>query len=141
MKAKFLHDIPVEITAHRTMNSSKGVFTCNQINHMDDKEISEQLKASEQNIQDVYRIYSFKNGKKEKTDTFVVTYSTPTLPERIYCCHFRLNVRLYIPNPRRCTKCQKFKHTKHFFVKMKRCAANVVKKVIRKRHVVMKCLV
>ena len=114
LKTKHLHDIPVDITPHRSMNSSKGVFTCGDLSDMDDKEILKQLKESGQNIQDLYRIHSFKSGKKEPTDTFVVTYSTKVLPEKIYVGHYRVSVRVYIPNPRKCTLCQKFGHTKNF---------------------------
>ena len=114
LKAKFLHDIPVQVTAHRSMNSSKGVFTCDQLRDYDEKDLLEQLKSSGQNVQDLYRIHTFKSGRKEQTDTFVVTFCTKALPEKIYVGHYRVNVRLYIPNPRRCTNCQKYQHTKNF---------------------------
>ena len=114
LKTKHLHDIPVEITPHRSMNSSKGLFTCKDLYDMDDKEILKQLQGFGQNVQELYRIYSFKSGKKEKTDTFVATFSTKVLPEKMYVGHFRVSVRVYIPNPRKCTQCQKFGHTKKF---------------------------
>ena len=114
LKTKLLHDIPVEISVHRSMNSSKGVITCPDYHHMDDAVILDQLKQSDQNVKDVYRITTYRNGKKTETSTFVVTFSTPKIPEKMYVGHHRVNVRTYIPNPRRCTNCHQFKHTKNF---------------------------
>ena len=114
LKAKLLHDIPVEISAHRTLNSAKGVFTCHNLDHMTDDEILKGLIDSDQNVKDMNRITTFKDGIKVGTNTFVVTFSTTTLPDKIYISHYRVNVRLFIPNPRRCTNCQQFNHTKNF---------------------------
>ena len=114
LKAKLLHNIPVEITPHRSMNSSKGVITCAQLKDMDDKDILQNLKESDQNVTDLYRISTFRNGIKTPTNTFVVTFNSTTPPERMYVGHYRVNVRLYIPNPRRCYKCQRYGHTTKF---------------------------
>ena len=114
LKAKQLHDIPVNISAHRTMNSSKGVFTCHHLDDYDDKDVLTVLKNSDQNIKEMYRIMTYKNGSQAKTNTFVVTFSTKTLPDKIYVGHYRVKVRIFIPNPRRCTNCQQFHHTKKF---------------------------
>ena len=114
LKANMLHDIPVQITPHRSMNSSKGVITCRDLYDMEDDDILNGLRSSNQNIKDVSRISSFKNGQRTKTSTFILTFSASKLPEKIYVGHSRLNVRTYIPNPRRCTNCQQFQHTKTF---------------------------
>ena len=43
-----------------------------------------------------------------------MTFSGDTLPEKMYVGPFRVNVRQYIPNPRRCFRCQKLGHSKTF---------------------------
>ena len=109
-----LHDIPVEITAHRTMNSCKGVITCNFIEDLDDDTILANLKETHQKVQHIYRIISMRNGKKTPTHTFVVTFNQEKIPEKMYIGSHRVDVRQFIPNPRRCSHCQKFRHTKKF---------------------------
>ena len=121
LKTKHLHNIPVEITPHRSMNSSKGVITCGHLYDMEDQEILDHLKDSDQNVTDVYRIWAFRNGQKTKTNTLVLTFDTPTPPDKMYVGHYRVDVRLYIPNPRRCNKFQKFKHTKKFCKNETKC--------------------
>ena len=48
LDTKNLHDIPVEITAHRTMNTCKGVVTCNFVEDLTDKEMLENLNDTHQ---------------------------------------------------------------------------------------------
>ena len=117
LKATQLHDIPVEISPHRTMNSCKGVINCNFRNDMDtmtDQEFKEELINSGQGITDVYRIMLTKNGKKEPSNTYILTFDSDKLPEKIVIGFMRVNVRIYVPNPRRCYNCQQFGHTTKF---------------------------
>ena len=109
-----LHDIPVEISAHRTLNSCKGVITCGYLQGMKNEEILEDLRDSGQNVKEVHRITSFKEGKKTPTNTIILTFNQKKIPETMYVGMTRVSVRQYIPNPRRCYHCQKFRHTKNF---------------------------
>ena len=114
LDTSLLHDIPVQITAHRTMNTCKGVIRCNIIEDLTDKQILEHLKESSQRVNDVYRIISYREKKKCPTNTFVVTFNQEKIPEKMYVGSLRVDVQPFIPNPRKCSNCQKFRHTKKF---------------------------
>ena len=114
LDTKNLHDIPVEITAHRTMNTCKGVVTCNFVEDLTDKEMLENLNDTHQRVKDITRITTMKDGKKTPTNTFIVTFNQESIPDKMYIGSCRVSVRKYIPNPRRCYRCQKFRHTAKF---------------------------
>jgi len=50
------------------------------------------------------------SGNRRSTNTFVVTFRLPTLPKHVIVGYMRVLVDLYVPNPLRCFKCQKFGH-------------------------------
>ena len=114
LKTKKLHDIPVEITAHRTLNTVKGVIYCDYLEDEEDDEILVNLKETNQKVKEVYRLTPMRNGVRTKSNLFIITFSGDILPEKMYVGPFRVDVRQYIPNPRKCFQCQKFGHTKHF---------------------------
>ena len=121
LKTKLLHDIQVEITPHRTLNSVKGVIFCDYLEGMSNEEILKNLKETNQRVKEVYRITSMKSGVKTDTNMFILTFNGDVLPEKMYVGPIRVNVRQYIPNPRRCFQCQKLGHTKGFCNGVERC--------------------
>ena len=50
------------------------------------------------------------DGKEIKLNTYLLTFNSTTPPETIYVGPYRQKVSLYVPNPLRCYKCQKFGH-------------------------------
>ena len=112
LNTKNFHDIPVDITEHRTLNSSKGVISTAVLDDMSNEEIRDEL--SDQGVKEVFRFMTKKNGNKIGTRTMILTFDTPKRPDFIYTGYMRLKVKDYIPNPRRCFKCQKFGHTVKF---------------------------
>ena len=112
LKTTMFHNIPVEITEHRTLNSSKGVISSDILDGMSNEEITSELK--DQGVKESYRISSNKNGKKSPTRTVILTFNSSKLPKTLLVGYMRLSVRNYIPNPRRCFKCQQFGHTTKF---------------------------
>ena len=68
LKTELLHDIPVEITPHRTLNSVKGVIFCDYLEHEDDNEILENLKETNQKVTDIHRITPIRNGSRKVED-------------------------------------------------------------------------
>ena len=100
--------IPVNVSPHSTMNSSKGTIFCDNIYQYTEDELQEKLE--EQGVTHVHRI---KKRGGELTSLYVLTFNKTTLPASIKVGYMNCKVRLYIPNPRRCFKCQGYRHVQN----------------------------
>lgn len=109
MKATTLGDMAIQTLAHRTLNISKGVVFCRDLLNCSVEEICSELKS--QGVIEVRRIKTRINGDLKDTANHVLTFNTPKIPAKIKVAYYSLNVRLYIPAPMRCFRCQKFGHT------------------------------
>ena len=109
-----LHNIPVKISEHRTMNTSKGVISTDALDDLDVDEIKQRLNEFGQEVKEVYRVMVTKNNEKVPTKTLIITFLSPKIPDYLYVGFVRVKVRMYVPNPRRCYQCQRFGHTKNF---------------------------
>ena len=114
LRTDFFHDIPVEISEHKTMNSCKGVITTDVVDDLTDEQILDELKTTGQGVKEVNRIMTMKDGQRSPTRTLIITFDGSKIPETLFVAYMKLKVRLYIPNPRRCYKCQLFDHTQNF---------------------------
>jgi hypothetical protein len=108
MQVKDFAGIPVIISPHNTLNSSKGVIRCQSLQHMNDEEILEGL--AEQGITGIRRITSTRNGIQVPTRLIILTFDTPKPPQSIKVGYEVVEVEQYIPNPLRCTRCQRYGH-------------------------------
>ncbi|XP_021347917.1 uncharacterized protein LOC110446899 [Mizuhopecten yessoensis] len=102
--------ISVIVKAHPSLNSSKGVIRCPALRNDADAAILEYFQEEEIPVSEVRRILSKKNNKLVPTDTFVLTFATPSLPSAVVIGYQRCSVSVYIPNPLRCRNCQKYGH-------------------------------
>ena len=96
--------LPVKVSPHRTLNSSKFVIECEELDTMEEYEIKKELQP--QGIIAVKRIsigYSL----------YVSTIKGQNIPKGINIGYLKRETRPYIPNPQRCFQCQKFGHTKN----------------------------
>jgi len=68
---------PVQASAHRTLNSSKGVIKCTDLKLCKMEEIIEELRP--QGVVDSFNI-TVKSGENNRrpTNTFILTFNTPT---------------------------------------------------------------
>ena len=101
---KLLGYLPVKVSPHITLNSSKFVIKCEELDKMEEDEIKKELQP--QGIIAVKRIsilYSL----------YVLTIKGQTIPKRINIGYLKKETRPYIPNPQRCFQCQKFGHTEN----------------------------
>ncbi|GAB0086572.1 hypothetical protein DMENIID0001_006620 [Sergentomyia squamirostris] len=99
----------VKVSWHEKMNKSKGVVACYGWTHIPSDELKEELKAF--NISDVMAIKKkAEAGSMIDTGTFIVTFDSPNIPKEIDAWYYPLKVKLFIPNPMRCFKCQKYGH-------------------------------
>ncbi|GBL91751.1 hypothetical protein AVEN_71388-1 [Araneus ventricosus] len=110
IKLKSLDNIPVAISAHATLNSSKGVVSCGELLNVPIEEILKGFQP--QGVTQVQRIKIRKNGQLIDTKHLILTFHSPRIPESVRAGYIKLTVRPYIPNPLRCFKCQRFGHSK-----------------------------
>ncbi|XP_055924761.1 uncharacterized protein LOC129956833 [Argiope bruennichi] len=109
-KLKALGNIPITVSPHQSLNTSKGVITCGKLLNVPIDIIKSEMKP--QGVIDVRRITIRRNGQLLETKHHILTFQTPKLPEFVYAGYIRRPVRLYIPNPLRCFQCQRFGHSK-----------------------------
>ena len=81
-KLTTLANTAVTVSAHRTLNTSKGVIRCRELIDCDKAEILEELKT--QVVSDINNITDVtvkgNDGSRRNTNTFIVTFRLPTLP-------------------------------------------------------------
>jgi hypothetical protein len=104
-------DTPISVTPHRSLNSCRGVIRCRELRDCDDTEVLAALGP--QGVVEVKHILTKRNEKLEPTNTFILTFKTPTPPKSVKIAYMNVSVDLYIPNPLRCYKCQRFGHGKN----------------------------
>lgn len=98
----------VSVTPHRTLNNCQGVISEDDLLESSNEEILEGL--SSQGVTAVRRILLRKDGNERPTKHIVLTFSSTVLPQSIKAGYLHCKVRPYVPNPRRCFKCQRFGH-------------------------------
>ena len=72
-------DKEVTVSAHRSLNTSRGIIRCRKFRDCDDAEFHNAL--STQSVTAVKRIMARKNGTLEKTNTFMITFGLPVPPK------------------------------------------------------------
>ena len=61
-------------------------------------------------ITDIHRIVVKRNNVEIKTNTLILTFNTPQIPDYLKNCYLNIPVTQYVPNPIRCYKYQRFGH-------------------------------
>ncbi|XP_055924575.1 uncharacterized protein LOC129956668 [Argiope bruennichi] len=107
-KLKALGNVPITVSPHQSLNTSKGVITCGELLNVPIDIIKSEMKP--QGVIDVRCITIRRNGQLLETKHHILTFQTPKLPEFVYAGYIRRPVRQYIPNPLRCFQCQRFGH-------------------------------
>ena len=107
LNMKIFHNLKIKTYPHKTLNSSKGVIRNKELSQCSREEILAELKN--QGINDIKRIYHQKR-KPNNTNTYILTFNSPTTPKDIKIGYINEKIVQYIPNPLRCFKCQKFAH-------------------------------
>ena len=104
LRSTTLSNVPIKVSPHSSLNSSKGVVRSRDLEGIEDNEICKHL--SSQNVTYVKRI----NLCKFPTNTLILTFDRPILPKSIKAGYLNIPVEPYIPNPLCCFNCQKFGH-------------------------------
>ena len=82
------------------MLDSKGVVRNWELARTDPDEIKENVPM----ITDVHRIVVKRNNLEVKTNTLILTFNTPKIPDSLKICYLNIPVSQYVPNPIRCYK-------------------------------------
>ena len=108
LATKKLFDLEFKVSLHHTLNTSKGVIRCQDLGPCIDDEILDILKS--EGVIHVLNIQVRRNGALKRTNSHILTFNTPVLPEKIKAAYLYVNVEVYISNPLRCYHCQVFGH-------------------------------
>lgn len=108
LHANMLAGVQIKASPHPTLNYSKGIIRTRELDDVDEEEITDELKT--QGVTNVKRIIIKREERIIKTNTYIITFIKPLLPERIQIGYLSVPVDLYIPNPLRCFNCQKYGH-------------------------------
>ena len=100
--------IPVEVTEHQSLNSSKGIIRNPILRAETEENILEYLKP--QGVTHVKRFTIRKNNERINTNTLLLTFNSVVTPKTLKIFYQIIQVELYVPNPLRCFNCQKFGH-------------------------------
>ena len=110
LAAKQFAGVAVSISPHRNLNTKKGVVRCPDLAGCSEYELLEELKS--QKVVDVKRIKVKRDRELMNTNTLILTFGASQLPNYIKAGYIIARVEMYIPNPLRCFKCQKYGHGK-----------------------------
>lgn len=109
----FLHctnlaDKSVSFSLHKTLNTSRGVISENDLLELSEEELLQGFAAT--GVTNVRRITIRRDNKQIPTRNIILTFDTPDLPETITAGYLRCKIRPYVPNPLRCFNCQRYGH-------------------------------
>ena len=120
LQSKRLCDLPISVTPHRALNYKKGIMRCPDLRDCPTEEILENLKS--QCVTDVKRIMATRDGIRSGTNTLILTFNLSQLPQSIKIGYLTVPLEVFVPNPLRCFKCQRFGHHKDRCQRSPACA-------------------
>ncbi len=94
--------IPVKVSAHRTLNTSKGIIRDRDRLLADMSEFDIVSEMKDQGVIGVKRFTTRRNNETIQTNTYLFTFSSPNLPKSVKAGYCNMSVDIYIPNPLRC---------------------------------------
>ena len=108
LSIKTLADVPVVTEEHAKLNESRGTIWYNNSYGYSEEELQKELSVF--GVKSVYRNKKKQNNILIPTSIYVLTFDSCILPEKVCIGWTQCSVRIYIPRPRRCFKCQAFGH-------------------------------
>ena len=120
LKSTVFCNIPITVSPHSSLNSSKGVIRSRDLEGVNDEVILQNL--SSQGVTALKRIKIRRNDELIPTNTLILTFNKPLLPQSIKAGYLSIPVETFIPNPLRCFNCQKFGHGQTTCRNKKTCA-------------------
>jgi len=111
--------VTVNVTPHKSLNYSKGVIFCPELNDLDVNEITQNLKL--QKVVATKRITKKIKGEHINTNSYILTFVKCELPKTINVGYLRLPVRPFTPLPFRCHRCFSYNHQAKFCKVNEKC--------------------
>ena len=110
LRSTQLAGVPIRVSPHKFLNVTKGIMRCPDLRDCSLEEIQENLQS--QMVSDVKRIMVTRDGERKPTNTYILTFNLPKLPNAVKVGYLNVPLEVYVPNPLRCFKCQQFGHHK-----------------------------
>ena len=108
LNCKTFFNLPVEVSEHKTLNSSKGIIRDKALKGESEENIQDYLK--DQGVTAVKRFKIRKGHDLVSTSTLLLTFNSVVPPKSLKIFYRIIPVEMYIPNPLRCFNCQRFGH-------------------------------
>ena len=106
LKSNKFFNLPVEVSPHKSLNSSKGIIRDRNLRGESDENILEYLTP--QGVTAVKRFKVKKGHDLVPKNSILLTFNSVQPPKTIKIFFQIIPVDLYVPNPLRCFNCQKF---------------------------------
>ena len=110
LKLTHFASVPVTVSPHRSLNTSKGVIRSSELAAMDTEELTAELKRLQ--VIKIDRIMVNRNNERKPSNALILTFCTPNLPASLKVAYLNIKVEPYIPSPLRCYGCQRYGHSK-----------------------------
>ena len=107
-KMKNILETAVTVTAHRTLNTVRGVISEEDLLGVSEDEILEGLQSS--GVTAVKRIVLRRDGQEIPSKHLILSFERHSLPTTVKAGYLNCRVRPYVSNPQRCFRCQRFGH-------------------------------
>ena len=108
LKCKTFFNLSVEVSEHKTLNSSKGIIRDKALKGESEENIKDNLQ--DQGVIAVKRFKIRKGHDLVSTNTLLLTFNSVVPPKSLKIFYRIIPVEMYIPNPLRCFTCQRFGH-------------------------------
>ena len=108
LKMTHFFNLPVEVSVHKRLNSSKVIIRDRNLKDETAKNIKEYLEN--QGVTHVKRFQVKKGNDYVNTNTLLLTFDSVVPPKTLKIFYQIIDVELYVPNPLRCFNCQTFGH-------------------------------
>ena len=112
LQSNMIADVPIRISPHKSLNFKNIIIRCRDLRGCSDDEILKSEGSKEQGIAYIKRFKINKQGELVDTNTFLITFGLPTLPQCIKLAYLCIPAEMHIPNPMRSFVCQRFGHHK-----------------------------
>ena len=98
--------MPVKVSPHRSVNTSRGVIRSRNIADCNVEEIVQELQLQGVTAASIMHVRD--GDSRRRTNTVVLMFASPQPPKHITAGYLRVPVEAYIPNTPRCYNCQKY---------------------------------